>query len=69
MISWNVQKTLWEKVDEDWNSCLRVASAESWLLLPSGVVKVRDRVQSGNAVDKNCSFSYMQMDERSLPVT
>ncbi|KAG0613832.1 hypothetical protein M758_6G132500 [Ceratodon purpureus] len=33
------KKKLWEKVDEEWNSCLRVASAESWLLLPSGVVK------------------------------
>lgn len=40
MNSWNVQKKLWEKVDEQWNSRLRVASAENWLLLPSGVVKV-----------------------------
>lgn len=53
---WNVQKKLWEKVDEQWNSCLRVASAENWLLLPSGVVKVSATKHSCGAVYKNCSF-------------
>ncbi|XP_073391105.1 uncharacterized protein [Physcomitrium patens] len=30
---------LWGKVDKEWIACLRLASAESWLLMPSGIVQ------------------------------
>ena len=41
MNTWlDVQVKLWERVDEHWNSCLRLVSVENLLLLPSGVIQV-----------------------------
>lgn len=37
----NVQAKLWERVDEHWNSALRIASVDTLLRLPSGVIQVR----------------------------
>lgn len=37
---------LWEAVDKDWIDCLRNESIENLLLIPSGVVQVRRRIQN-----------------------
>lgn len=37
----DMQGKLWERVDEQWIACLRHASVEDWLQLPSGLVQVK----------------------------
>ncbi|KAG0588649.1 hypothetical protein KC19_2G259300 [Ceratodon purpureus] len=59
---------LWERVDEHWNSFLRVASVETLLLLPSGVVQEEwpDSLKEFVQTAFQLSLSRRQVDSSSI---